>query len=251
MEKVDVRASDGTCPSYVLAPRGKSDGPWPAVLLYMDAFSPRPALFEIAERIASRGYVVLLPDLFYRSPPPKPFDPNEVFSNPETRKELKEKYISQASVPNAMRDTKAFLALLAARKDVKQDAGVGTVGYCMGGPLSLAAAGTYPDRVAASASYHGSMLASDAPDSPHLLAPKMRARIYVAGAKDDPGFPDDMKERLVRALRDAKVEHTVETYPAKHGFVPRDTPVHDPACAERHWQTLFALFDSTLRSQPG
>jgi carboxymethylenebutenolidase len=112
--------------------------------------------------------------------------------------------------------------------------------------MSITAAGTYPDRIVAAASYHGSRLATDAPDSPHLLAPKMRARVYVAGAIEDASFPDEMKARLEAALTEAGVEHTVETYPAKHGWVLRDTPVHDAAASERHWQTLLALFDAKL-----
>jgi carboxymethylenebutenolidase len=117
----------------------------------------------------------------------------------------------------------------------------------MGGFMSLTAAGTYPDRIAAAASYHGGRLATDAPDSPHLLAPKIKARVYVAGAIEDASFPDEQKARLAEALREAGVEHQIETYPAKHGWVPRDTPVHDAAEAERHYETLFALFDKTLR----
>jgi carboxymethylenebutenolidase len=107
--------------------------------------------------------------------------------------------------------------------------------------MSLAAAGTYPDRIAVAASYHASGLATDAPDSPHRLAPRMRARVYVAGAIEDAGFPDEMKARLEQALTEAGVDHLVETYPARHGFVLRDTPTYDPAAAERHWKTLPAL----------
>jgi carboxymethylenebutenolidase len=125
---------------------------------------------------------------------------------------------------------------------------IGVTGYCMGGLMSLTAAGTYPDRIAAAAAYHPGRLATDAPDSPHLLAPKMRARIYVAGATDDANFPDDMKQRLSEALEGAGVEHSVETYPAKHGWVPRDTPVYDAAAAERHWATLLSLFDAALKT---
>jgi len=124
--------------------------------------------------------------------------------------------------------------------------GIGITGYCMGGLMSLTAAGTYPDRVAAAASYHGGRLATDAPDSPHRLAPKMKARIYVAGAIEDQSFPDDMKARLEQALTDAGVDHKIETYPAKHGWVLRDTPVYDAAAAERHWNTLLALFGGML-----
>ena len=123
---------------------------------------------------------------------------------------------------------------------------IGTAGYCMGGRLSLAAAGHFPDRVAAAASYHGGGLATDAPDSPHRLAPAMQARVYVAGAKEDPGFDDAQKQRLEDALTAANVDHRVETYDARHGWVPSDTPAHNPAEAEHHWRTLLALFGDTL-----
>ena len=112
--------------------------------------------------------------------------------------------------------------------------------------MSLTAAGTYPDRIVAAASYHGGRLATDAPDSPHRLAPKIKARVYVAGAVEDASFPDDMKARLEDALTSAGVDHRIETYPAKHGWVFRDMPVYDAAAAERHWQTLFSLFDELL-----
>ncbi len=141
-----------------------------------------------------------------------------------------------------------FLDYLAAQPDVKPG-GVGTTGYCMGGLMSLTAAGTYPDRIVATASYHGGRLATDAPESPHLLAPKMKARVYIAGASEDASFPDEMKARLSReALTRGGVDHTIETYPAKHGWVFRDTPVYDAAAAERHFETLFALLDGKLRS---
>jgi carboxymethylenebutenolidase len=118
----------------------------------------------------------------------------------------------------------------------------------MGGLMSLTAAGTFPERIAATASYHGGRLATDAPDSPHLLAPRMKSRVYVAGAIEDQGFPDDMKARLEKALTEAGVDHTIETYPAKHGWVFRDTPVYDAAESEHHWRTLVQLMDETLKT---
>jgi carboxymethylenebutenolidase len=147
-----------------------------------------------------------------------------------------------------MSDTVAFLDHLAAQAAVLRGP-IGTTGYCMGGAMSLSAAGTYPERIVASASYHGGRLATDAPDSPHRLAAKIKARVYIAGAIDDPSFPDDMKQRLENSLTEAGVDHTIETYPAKHGWVFRDTPVYDPAAAERHWRSLVALFDATLKPQ--
>jgi carboxymethylenebutenolidase len=244
MCQIEIKTKDGTCPSYVYRPSGA--GPWPAVLVFMDGIGIRPAMLEIGEELAERGYFVLLPDLFYRSGPYEPMDPHAVFGDPEKRKVLMEKFFAHATQANIMSDTRAFLDYLAAQPDVKAG-GIGTTGYCMGGLMSLTAAGTFPDRIAAAASYHGGRLATDAPESPHLLAPKMKARVYVAGAIEDQGFPDAMKARLEEALTKAGVDHTIETYQAKHGWVLRDTPVYDAAATERHWKTLLALFDAKLK----
>src|SRR6202140_1684386 len=243
MNKIHIETRDGNCPSYVY--RSMGSGPWPTVLVFMDGLGIRPAMLEIGERLPPPRYFVLLPDLFYRSGPYEPMDPHTVFTDPEKRKVLMEKFFALATPANIMSDTGAFLDYLAAQHDVKPG-GIGTTGYCMGGLMSLTAAGTYPDRIAAAPSYHGGRLATDAPDSPHLLAPKIKARVYVAGAIEDQSFPDDMKARLEAALTTAGVDHTIETYPAKHGWVFRDTPVYDAAAAERHWQTMLALFDATL-----
>jgi carboxymethylenebutenolidase len=243
MNKVEIRTADGTCPSYVCRPSGR--GPWPAVLVFMDGLGIRPAMLEIGERLAAQNYFVLLPDLYYRSGPYEPMDPHTVFVDPEKRKVLMEKFFALATPANIMSDTHAFLDYLEAQHDVKPG-GIGTTGYCMGGLMSLTAAGTYPDRIIAAASYHGGRLASDAPESPHLLASKIKARVYVAGAIEDQSFPDDMKARLETALTEAGVDHTIETYQAKHGWVFRDTPVYDAAAAERHWQTMLALFAGKL-----
>ena len=243
MSKIEIKTRDGSCPSYIYRPAGA--GPWPAVLVFMDGVGIRPAMLEIGERLAGHGYFVLLPDLFYRSGPYEPMIPAVVFGDPEHRKALKEKFFA-ATQANIMSDTQAFLDYLANEAGVKPG-GVGTTGYCMGGLMSLTAAGTYPDRIVATASYHGGRLATDAPESPHLLAPKMKSRVYVAGAVEDESFPDAMKARLEEALTKAGIEHAIETYPAKHGWVLRDTPAYDPAAAERHWKTLLALFDAKLK----
>ncbi|HTV96959.1 MAG TPA: dienelactone hydrolase family protein [Steroidobacteraceae bacterium] len=243
MSKIAIKTRDGTCPAYVYQPA--KGGPWPAVLVYMDGLGIRPAMLELGERLATHGYYTLLPDLFYRSGPYEPMDPHTLFSDPEKRKTLMEKFIAPATPANIMADTQAFLDYLGSRPEVKAG-GIGTTGYCMGGLMSLTAAGTYPDRIAATASYHGGRLATDAPDSPHRLAPKIKSRVYIAGAIEDASFPDSMKERLEEALTQAGVDHRIETYPAKHGWVFRDTPVYDAAAAERHWHSLIGLFDSTL-----
>lgn len=243
---IAIDTPDGSCPLSLFEPDGH--GPRPAVIFYMDGLGIRPALFDMGERMARAGFLVLLPDLFYRTGPTAPDEGRRMlFGSDETRRAWFGKHIAPLTVDRAMRDTAAMLDFLDSRLDVISPR-IGTTGYCMGGRFSLAAAGNFPGRVAAAASYHGSRLVTDDPDSPHRLAPQMRARVYVAGAVEDAGFTDDMKRQLEEALAAANVEHTVETYPgARHGWVPADTPVHDPVAAERHWQTLFALFDATLR----
>ena len=243
MAKIEIATRDGKCPSYVFHP--KEGRFWPAVLVFMDGLGIRPAMLELAERLATNRYFVLLPDLYYRSGPYEPMDPHIVFTDPEKRKILMEKFFALATPANIMSDTSAFLNFIAAQNEVKPG-GIGTTGYCMGGLMSLTAAGTYPDRIVAAASYHGGRLATDAPDSPYLLAPRIKARVYVAGAIEDQSFPDDMKVRLETALTEAGVDHKIETYQAKHGWVFRDTPVYDASAAERHWQSMLSLFEATL-----
>lgn len=241
--QIEVRTADGTCPAHVFTP--VAAGPWPAVLMFMDGIGIRPALFAMAERLANAGYWTLLPDLFYRQGPYTPPDPRRMFADPEVRADWVKRYISTVTVEGVMRDTAALLEYVAGREDVRQPR-VGTVGYCMSGRFSLAAAARFPERVVAAASYHGSNLANDAADSPHRMAPAILARVYVGGASEDPSFPEEQKLRLAEALREAGVVHTIETYPAKHGWVPADTPTHDAAAAERHWETLFKLFGDNL-----
>jgi carboxymethylenebutenolidase len=241
--EVSIKTEDGNCPASVFEP-STGAAPWPGVLMYMDGVGIRPALFDIAQQLADAGYLVLLPDLFYRIDF-TPVDPKRLFSDPELRKEWSTRIMPSVTIPNMMRDTKSFLAFLSDHPKATRSR-IGVTGYCLGGRLSIAAAGTFPDRIAAAASYHASGLATDDPNSPHLLAPRMQARVYVAGAIEDAGFDDAQKARLEQALSDAGVDHLVETYQARHGFVPADMPVHDEAATERHWRTLLPLFDQTL-----
>ena len=244
MKKVDIATRDGICPAFVFHPPGAD--PWPGVLMFIDGPGMRPAIQQVAERLAGNGYYVLLPDLFYRSGPYAPVDPKIVFTDDELKEQHRAKYMALATPKAVMSDTEAFLAFLDAQAEVAPG-GYGVVGYCMGGRLALIAAGSFPDRFAAAASYHGGGLANDTPTSPHLLAPKMTAKIYVAGATADANFDEEQKQRLDAALREAGVDYRIETYPAKHGWVPSDMPVHDPAEAEHHWRTLVPFFDAALK----
>lgn len=241
-ETIQITTADGTCPTHVFHPSGA--GPWAGVVMFMDGIGVRPALFEMAERLAAGGYYVLLPDLYYRSGYVVR-DPKTLFTDPAIRADWMTRILPTVSVANVMRDVPAYLTYLDAQPTVQRGA-IGTTGYCLGGKLSLAAAGYFPDRVAAAASYHGGHVATDDPDSPHRLAPRMKARVYVAGAIQDASFDDAQKQRLEEALTEAGVDHVIETYNARHGWVPSDTPAHDEAAAERHWQTLFRLFKDRL-----
>ena len=243
-ETIEIKTEDGTCPAHVFRP--DVTGPWPAVLLYMDGIGMRPALYPLGERLAKGGYYVLMPDMFYRAGAYTAPEPAKLFSDEAIRKAHFAKFTVPDFMARAMRDTRAFLAHFDDEPAVRAER-IGIVGYCMGGRLGLGAAGTFGDRIAAVAAIHPGHLAIEtAPDSPHLLASAMRAKIYVAAASDDASFPDEQKQRLADALTAAGVDHTIETYPAKHGWVPTDTPVHDEACTERHWRAVFELFGKTL-----
>jgi carboxymethylenebutenolidase len=201
----------------------------------------------MCERLASGGYVVLLPDLlFYRAGPYQPFDPKKIFATGDVRAALGH-LLASTDNRRAAEDAAAFLSYLATRPDVAGKE-VGTTGYCMGGGISLTVAGTYPDRIAAGASFHGGNLATDSPLSPHLLAPMMKGTTYVAGADEDKSYPPAMAERQFdRALTDAGVRHRCEIYSgALHGWSMTDFPVYNEPAAERHWRELLALLDGAL-----
>lgn len=218
-------------------------GPWPALVMFMDAFGLRPALDGMAQRLASHGYVVALPNLYYRSGAYAPFDASQVFSEGPERTRFKA-MIASIGPAMIMRDTAAVIEDLDTLSAIRRGAPMGAVGYCMGGGYALTALATFPDRIMAAASFHGGSLATDKPDSPHLLAPQMRGRLYVGVAAIDPSFPPEQAERLKAALEAAGVRHTMETYEgAKHGFAVTGHPVYDREASERHWERLVAFLD--------
>lgn len=241
-ERIAIPAAEGNCPALFAHPDGA--GPWPAVLMFMDGPGYRPAIEEMAERLAGEGFAVLLPDLFYRSGPYAPVDPKTVFTDPVLKEQHRANFMARATPKAVMADTALFLDWLAARAEVAPGP-VGVTGYCMGGRLALIAAGTFPGRIGAAASYHGGGLANDTPASPHLLAGRM-GKVYVGGAREDPNFDDAQKARLIAAFVEAGTDAVVETYPAKHGWVPRDTAVHSAEEAEHHWRTLVPFMRGAL-----
>ena len=240
-EHAVIQTEDGQCPTDVLTPDGT--GPWPAVIFYGDAGGMRPAMRAMAAQLAGAGYLVLLPDLYYRYGPYAPLVPAEVFAGDVGA--ILGPLIATTGTDKAARDTAALLAYLDQRNDVAGDR-IGAVGFCMGGGIAVAAAATYPERFAAVASFHGGRLATDAPQSPHWLSPTLQAEVYIARAENDDSYPPAMARRFEAALTAAGVRYQSEEYPAPHGWMVPDFPVYDAQCAERGWEAMLALFARTL-----
>jgi carboxymethylenebutenolidase len=212
--------------------------------MYPDAGGVRPTFQQMAARLAGFGYAVLLPDVYYRHGDWEPFSMETVFGDPEQRTRLMGMV---GSVTPAMiaSDAGAYFDFLAERPEVKGDA-FGVCGYCMGGRTAVIVTGRLPDRVAAAGSFHGGGLVTDDQASPHLLADRMKATVYIAGAENDQSFTAEHAETLDKALTAAGVKHTVEFYPAAHGFAVPDNPPYDEEAAERHWIALQELFETAL-----
>jgi carboxymethylenebutenolidase len=239
---IDLKTADGVMTTRTFQPGDAAS--YPAVIFYMDGLGVRDTLVDMARRLASNGYYVVLPNLFYRSGPHAPFDATSVFSNPAERERIMG-LIREVTPARVTSDTAVLLDWLKTHAGVGISK-VGTVGYCMGGGPAVNAAGAFPDRVAAAASYHGGHLATDAPDSPHVVASRARGRIYIGYAENDNSFPDAQRQRLEEAFTQAHVAHAIELYHAPHGFAVPDLPMYNAKAADRHWETMLALFGESL-----
>lgn len=240
MKQITIATNDGTAPAWLFA--GDNAGA-AGVILYMDIFGPREALFGMAETISEWGYRVLLPDLFYRVGDYGPFDPKTAFTVEETKNELRG-MAGATTQAMTIADTQAFIAAL---DDAGATGPIGGVGYCFGGARALSAAAAYPDRIQAAASFHGGNLASEAEDSPHRRAADIKGRVYVGCAGVDGSFPPEQSAILAQALREAEVDHIIENYVGKaHGWAVPDHSVYDEDGAARHWKRLLELFSETL-----
>jgi len=240
---VEIETADGTCPAALSIPAG--EGPWPGVILYPDAGGMRDVMREMGERLSALGYVVLVPDIYYRNGPYEPVDMRTAFSNKETAEKIMGMMLGYTA-DLVVRDAGTFVEYLDSLPE-KEPGAVGTTGYCMGGRLSLIAAANLGESVAAAASFHGGNLAkADDPDSPYQKADGIKAAVYVAGAIEDQSFTDEQKDLLEESLTRAGVVHTIETYPAHHGFAVPDNGSYDPEAAERHWKATEQFFGSVL-----
>jgi carboxymethylenebutenolidase len=240
-KQVDIKTPDGTADSELFYP--DKNGAWPAVIMYPDIGGLRPVFEHMAKRLAAEGYVVLAPNPFYRVGRAPVYEDFK-FGSEKTTKRMGELRPAITAAGTA-RDAVAYVRYLQSLPQVKGK--IGTVGYCMGGGMAMGTAAAAPDAVAVGVSFHGSRLASDEPDSPHLLAPKLKARMYFGFAVEDRTMPLEAVEKLEKALDQAGVRYEGETYEgAHHGWCVKDHTVYNERQAERAWATMLKLFKDAL-----
>jgi carboxymethylenebutenolidase len=248
---VAIKTADGTCDAAYFHP---DSGTHAGVILWPDAFGLRPTLRDMGRRLAAAGYAVLVPNPFYRVAKSPLYETaaNVDFGDKATWAKLGPLMGSIGATGAAEKDATAFVAFLDAQPEVDKGRKIGTQGYCMGGALVVRTAAAVPERIGAGASFHGGGLVTDKPDSPHLLAPRIRARMLFAIARSDDEKQPDAKDKLRKAFADAKVPATVEVFADKHGWCVPDmpheggTPIYNQADAERAWSELLALYKSAL-----
>jgi carboxymethylenebutenolidase len=243
---VQIPTPSGTCDAALVHPKGS--GHWPAVILFPDAFGLRPAMRDMAKRLAADGYTVLVPNPYYRATKAPGLAPGFDFANADDRAKLTA-LRAPLTTDGVIQDSKAYIAFLDTQASVDKQAKMGVVGYCMGGPMTLQAAAGSPNRIGAGASFHGGGLVTDKPDSPHLLVPKIKAQYYFGIAGNDDEKEPDAKTKLAEAFRAAKLPAKIEVYQGTlHGWCVKDMPlqagkpIYDEAQAERAWGELIALF---------
>ena len=244
--EIAIQTAEGTMDTFICHP--EEGGPFPVVIMYMDAPGIREELRDMARRIGTVGYFVVLPNLYYRTGREDHygFDRSRIRSDDGERKKM---FDVMQSLTNAgiVADTGPILDLV--RGDSQAAAGpLGCVGYCMSGQFVISVAAAYPGDFAAIASYYGVGIITDAEDSPHLAAGKITGEVYLAFASDDPHVPQPVVDALPGILSDAGVNHRIEIYPdSSHGFAFPQRADYNKAAAERHWERMFALYDRCLR----
>ncbi len=244
-----LETRDGSMDCFSVHP--EEGGPFPSVLFYMDAPAIREELRDMARRLASAGYYVLLPNLFYRVGTENnyPFDQNAIRRDPQERQAMAD---TMAQTTNAMvvRDTEALLACVAG-EDSALDS-IGALGYCMSGQYVVSVMAAYPDAFACGASYYGVRILTDEDDSPHLMADAIKGELYLAFAERDHWVPDDTLEAIRKAFTGNGQPHRVEVYPGtEHGFAFSKRPVYHRDAAERHWERMHQLFRRKLGTPAG
>ena len=238
--EIDVTTPDGVCDSFFVHP---SSGAHPGVLIWPDAFGLRDAKRQMARRLAESGYSVLVVNQYYRSQRA----PIVSSTNFQEVAPIVRPLMGTLNAETHVRDARAFISFLDGQSSVDTSRGIGTMGYCMGGPITMRTAAAVPDRVRAGASFHGGGLVTDQPDSPHLLVPQMQAHYLFAIAENDDENEPEAKNVLREVFDKAGLPAEIEVYDgALHGWCPPDTQVYNEPQAERAWSRLLALFETAL-----
>jgi len=241
--EVEIKTPDGTCDAYLVHP---VKGKYPAVLIWPDIFGLRPAFRQMGKRLAESGYTVLVINPFYRTKkaPTAPEHPD--FNDPATRQGLMS-LAGTLSPATALTDATAFVAYLDSQPAVDKKRKMGTTGYCMGGPFVFRTAAAFPARVGAGATFHGGGLATDKPESPHLLIPQMKAQFLIAIAENDDQREPEVKNILRDSFAKAHLTAEIEVYTGtKHGWCPPDSAVYNAEQAEKAWGGMMVLFKTAL-----
>ncbi len=249
-KNVEIKTPDGTCDAAFIHP---ASGAHPAVIIWPDAFGLRPSMRDMAKRLGAAGYTVLVPNPFYRVAKSPVYEDASKVNFQTERPKLTPLMGSIQADGTVERDAPAFVAWLDMQKEVDRNKKIGTQGYCMGGALVVRTAAAVPGRIGAGASFHGGGLVTDRPNSPHLLAPKIKARMYFGIATNDDMQQPDAKTKLREAFAAAKVPAEIEVYSmAQHGWCVPDMPagtngpIYNKADAERAWAKLVALYKLAL-----
>jgi carboxymethylenebutenolidase len=241
---VDVPMASGVADSALFYPEGR--GRWPAVLVWTDILGLRPVFREMGQRLAAEGYVVLVPNPFYRNAKAPVVDGSFDFSKPEDRAKVMPMAAALTADAN-ISDAKSYVAFLDAQPQTDRKKKMGVQGYCMGGPLTFRTAATAPERIGAAATFHGGGLVTDKTDSPHLLIPKMKAEMLCAVADNDDKRDPAAKDKLKEAFAAAHLKAKVEVYAGcDHGWTVRGSQVYNEAGAERAWAELTSLYKRSL-----
>jgi carboxymethylenebutenolidase len=240
---VEIETPDGRADCYFVHP---SSGTHPGVLIWPDAFGLRPAMRAMAKRLAESGYSVLVVNPYYRTTRAPILPDGADFGDEATRKKIMS-LMASLTAQTQVTDAKAFVDFLDAQPAVATDRKLGTMGYCMGGPITMRTAAALPDRIGAGASFHGGRLVTDGDDSPHLLVPKMKAHYLFAIAENDDEREPAAKDALRQAFASRGLPAEIEVYEGTlHGWCPPDSRVYNEAQAERAWSRLLALFGKAL-----
>ena len=241
--EVDIETRSGSVDTFICHP--ERNGPHPAIIFYMDAPGIREELRDMARRLATAGYYVLLPNLYYRAGKGTTLDTSALSEGSPERERMWQLMRSLGN-ERVAEDTEGLLAFID-RQDAARKGKLGCVGYCMSGPFAVTVAGRFPERVAAAASIYGAGLMTDRPDSPHLLAPRIAGEVYFACAEIDKWAPLPLIAELGQVLKRAGTSHEIEIFPGtEHGFAFPQRHCFNKPAAETHWERLFALFRRAL-----